>query len=715
MADNALLEVSDFHACERRLRAIMDASRMFVRAVLFVLTTCSACVGAFRVEQIIQVPLQRGQSVNALAADHDGNLIVTGSNVQGGFISKLDSLGTVILSFANFGAYSTGAAVAMNGDIYWIGSGGAPGFPFPFTKKVLPVAQLGSAVPGFLVKFRGTDGSIVWAAEIDALQPEAIALDASGFITLTGVATTAPGFATAGAYQSPAAGTVRPLGIARLTSDGDAVFMATYGGHSINGTSTCVSGLFFRCLSDPRTTAASLLLDSRGHIWIAGSTNETDLPVSPNALKSACGCSLSSGDGYLAEFSADGSSLLYATYLGTSTQSAADASGNDTVFAATMSTSGHIWLAGATNGTDLPVTSDAVQSTLMGDQDGFVMEYDPAANRLVYSTYYGTQGTNSITRVAIGTDGRPVLAGVLKSDSYDPYSFGNDFVAILNPSGIEATEFLRNGTDAGIAFSPSGALVVAGSGSVIVAIRESSATSPSIFGVANSASMTANGQVSPGEIISITGVGLGPTIPVAARLIGGQQTIASQLGGVQVFFDGVAAPLLYASSTQINAIVPFGTAGRQETRMVISNVGLTSNEARLGVVSAIPAIFLTQAVYQHLPVAAALNEDGTINSPINRAAPGSIVSIFGTGFGALAPLPPDGTLLSKSLPALQEDINVFGPGFIEVLYGGPAPGQVAGAIQINFRLPDNLTATPTILLFAGGWPAAYFTVWVSNT
>jgi uncharacterized protein (TIGR03437 family) len=71
--------------------------------------------------------------------------------------------------------------------------------------------------------------------------------------------------------------------------------------------------------------------------------------------------------------------------------------------------------------------------------------------------------------------------------------------------------------------------------------------------------------------------------------------------------------------------------------------------------------------------------------------------------------------LSAPLPALQQTIDVFGPGFVKVLYAGPAPGQVAGAMQVNLRLPDNLTQTPTILLFAGGWSAAYFTVWVSGT
>ena len=53
-------------------------------------------------------------------------MIVTGTGVQGGFITKLDPVGNVVFSFANFGAYPATAAVDSNGDIYWIGSGDIP-------------------------------------------------------------------------------------------------------------------------------------------------------------------------------------------------------------------------------------------------------------------------------------------------------------------------------------------------------------------------------------------------------------------------------------------------------------------------------------------------------------------------------------------------------------------------------------------------------------
>jgi uncharacterized protein (TIGR03437 family) len=674
---------------------------MLIRTFLFALTAVGTCSGSFHVKQVMQVPLRRAQDINSLTADRNGNFIVTGSNVDGGFISKLDPTGNPVFTFANFGAFPAGTAADRNGDVYWFGSGGAPGFPFPFTKTVLDVSQPGSSVPGFVVKFHGADGSIVWALKIGAMEPQALLVDENGLLTLAGIATTAPGLTTSGAYMSPSTGTVAPLSIVRLTADGDAIFAAAFGGHSINGVSSCMSSFLLRCLSDPGTGASSVLLDPQGHIWVAGSTNEIDLPITENAMKDVCGCSLYSGDGYLAEFSADGASLLYATYIGTSTQSEMDFAGDDQIFSGGMDTSGHIWLTGRTSGTDLPVTSNAIQSNLMGDADGFVLEYDPETNSLVYGTYYGTGASNSITRILIRPDGTPVFAGHLDYNRADPYSFGDNFVATLNSSGINAVTFLRDGADAGLAFTPSGSLVVAGSGSVLRVMDEGSDTSPSIFGVANNASLNGSGQVSPGEIISIVGVNLGPANSLAARLVPGKERLGVELGGVRVLFDGVPAPLLYVSSTQVNAIVPFGTAGQQETILIVENAGATSNHARLGVVSATPAIFSSRSVYHDIPVAAALNQDGTINSETNRAAPGSIVSVFATGFGALMPQPMDGSLLSDPLPALQQNILLFGPSFVDVLYAGPAPGQFAGVMQVNFRLAESLTETPTISFIRG--------------
>jgi uncharacterized protein (TIGR03437 family) len=94
--------------------------------------------------------------------------------------------------------------------------------------------------------------------------------------------------------------------------------------------------------------------------------------------------------------------------------------------------------------------------------------------------------------------------------------------------------------------------------------------------------------------------------------------------------------------------------------------------------------------------AAALNQDGTLNSAANPATVGSIVSIFTTGLGPIAPAQADGSLVGIPLPAnvLQPTVQAITPPIpplgatvinLEVTFAGPAPFLVAGVTQINLR------------------------------
>jgi uncharacterized protein (TIGR03437 family) len=94
--------------------------------------------------------------------------------------------------------------------------------------------------------------------------------------------------------------------------------------------------------------------------------------------------------------------------------------------------------------------------------------------------------------------------------------------------------------------------------------------------------------------------------------------------------------------------------------------------------------------------AAALNQDLTLNSADNPAPVGSIVSLFTTGLGPIAPAQTDGALIGLPLPAnvLQPTVQAIGPVVppggstltnLEVIFAGPAPFLVAGVTQINIR------------------------------
>jgi len=205
-----------------------------------------------------------------------------------------------------------------------------------------------------------------------------------------------------------------------------------------------------------------------------------------------------------------------------------------------------------------------------------------------------------------------------------------------------------------------------------------------------------SGIVAPGEIVSLYGTGLGPTTGAGARF-DSTGRIATTLAGIQVVFDGTPAPLLYVSMNQINAIVPFEISGKDSTAVQVVSGLATSPPLKLSVGPSSPEIFFVPWL-PPIPVngfwsyAAALNQDGTINSPSNPAKPGSIVVLYVNGAGIFAPSLVDGSIVQPPLsqPVLPVSVLFIGSGIGEpgeILYAGAAPGIVAGVLQVNVRLP----------------------------
>jgi uncharacterized protein (TIGR03437 family) len=89
--------------------------------------------------------------------------------------------------------------------------------------------------------------------------------------------------------------------------------------------------------------------------------------------------------------------------------------------------------------------------------------------------------------------------------------------------------------------------------------------------------------------------------------------------------------------------------------------------------------------------AAVLNEDGTLNSPSRPAPRGSIVTLFATGEGQTVPNGIDGNpaMPPLAVPVLPVTVGTRSVD-AEVLYAGGAPQLVAGAMQINFRVPRDI-------------------------
>jgi len=215
---------------------------------------------------------------------------------------------------------------------------------------------------------------------------------------------------------------------------------------------------------------------------------------------------------------------------------------------------------------------------------------------------------------------------------------------------------------------------------------------PGITAVVSAASFTSS-AIAPGELIAIFGNSIGPSTPLGLALDPSGK-VATTLGGLTVTFDGNPAPLLYASAGQINAVVPFAVAGQSTTLMQVSQAGGATFTATLPVSTAAPATFVIGPSAQ----GAILNGDLSVNSAAHPAARGSWIAIYATGTGLLNPSVADGTIVAATnLPRSVASISVtIGGQPAAVNYQGGAPGLVAGAMQINAQVPDDVTPGPAV-------------------
>jgi uncharacterized protein (TIGR03437 family) len=178
--------------------------------------------------------------------------------------------------------------------------------------------------------------------------------------------------------------------------------------------------------------------------------------------------------------------------------------------------------------------------------------------------------------------------------------------------------------------------------------------------------------------------------------------------------NGVAAPIIYTAAGQVSAIVPFSVVPESRADVVIEYQGLRSPPVSIYVAASAPGLFTVDS--SGAGPAAVLNVDAvtgavSVNSPQNPAAHGGYIVAYFTGAGQTVPLSVDGVIadsMGKLALPVEAGLDNFGGGGrggpcedrfycqpVEVIYAGPAPGIVAGVIQVNMRLPDTPSASGT--------------------
>jgi uncharacterized protein (TIGR03437 family) len=213
----------------------------------------------------------------------------------------------------------------------------------------------------------------------------------------------------------------------------------------------------------------------------------------------------------------------------------------------------------------------------------------------------------------------------------------------------------------------------------------------SLLAVANGANYT-QGGISPGEIVVLGGTNMGPAQGVVYQVSADGKSIPKTLAGVQVLFGTAPAVLLYVSSGQINAIVPYSVAGSSKVDVVVQYQNAASAPVTVPVQQATPGIFSQDRSGQG--PGAILNQDFSLNTSLVPATAGSVIQIFATGGGVVSPVVADGFLapVAEPLPRLTLSVSVTIGGIpASIAYSGDAPGEVAGVMQINATIPPGVT------------------------
>jgi uncharacterized protein (TIGR03437 family) len=296
---------------------------------------------------------------------------------------------------------------------------------------------------------------------------------------------------------------------------------------------------------------------------------------------------------------------------------------------------------------------------------------------------------------------------------------GGTWLAVTPDKGLTGATLTATVTTTGLAAGQyAGVITITPTDSSIttemvqVTLTVTASTGPplSVSSIVNGASMQP-GPVAPGEIIWITGTGLGPSTG-GGPVILAAGAVATEVADTQVLFDGIPAPLLFVSSDEINAIVPYEIYGHTATSVQVQVSGGSTNPISLQIVNTTPGIFTLDGSGQGQ--AAIINQDGSSNSASLPAARGSVISIFGTGEGQTMPAGQDGRIIATDIRTPIAPVTVTIGGVpVQVVYSGSVPGQVSGMFQVNVLLPTDLATgdqLPIVLIIGSASSPAGVTV-----
>ncbi len=405
----------------------------------------------------------------AIAVDGSGNAYITGnteshnfptttyayqtSNKETlgatGFVSKLNSTGTTLLYSTYLGGSGGdyGQAIAVDSSDYAYVTGYSESTDFPITTGAYQTSNKSAALGTvFLAKLNpaatSASASLLYSTYLGGNgawnndQAQAIALDSSGYVYLTGITGSTDFPTTPGAYQPAMNPTAASSSVGGSNAFVTKMKAAANAGLSY---STYLGGNTF-------DQGNGIAVDSDGNAYVAGWTYSVDFPTtsgayqtSSSALNSTNNPSESNHVSFVSKLNATGTALDYSTFLGGSS------SVSDQASAIAVDSAGNAYIAGYTTATDFPTTTGAYQTANQlsataktnGEVTGYFSWLNAAGSELLYSTYLGGNGANNgdvAMGVTMDNSGNAYLTGYTGSNNF-PISSGAFQTSYNLPTG----------------------------------------------------------------------------------------------------------------------------------------------------------------------------------------------------------------------------------------------------------------------------------------
>ena len=399
---------------------------------------------------------------HGIAVGADGSIYVTGQTLSdnfpttagsfqptaGGsidaFVTKFSADGSTLVYSTYLGgsgidvAYAIAVDAAGNAYVTGLASTGFPTTPGSFQ------TEHAGGTDAFVAKLNAAGSTLVYSTFLGGGgydQTWGIAVDGDGSAYVTG-STLKPGDdfpVTPGAFQPSRGGPDPAAFVTKFNPTGSALEYSTHlgGSETDSGYDIAVLG---------------------GYAYVTGRTGSTDFPTTVGAFDTTLGAST---DAFVTKMNADGSGLVYSTYLGSSR--------GDVGFGIAVDLTGHAYVTGETYFDDFPTTPGAFQTSRggsAGDNDSFVTRLNAAGDALICSSFLGGSNVEHGAGIDVDGAGNAYLTGWTSSDNFpivNPISGGSAYedgevyvtkvdteaCAIVHSSFMGGSEQDRTGGDKG--------------------------------------------------------------------------------------------------------------------------------------------------------------------------------------------------------------------------------------------------------------------------